>query len=213
MKKIFTILMLLSVFAGQVRAQGSFRENRNEINLLYGTASVTGTASVLAAVLTQVQTSMEMNVTDFKNTGVIGLEYFHYTQNGTWAFGVAAGFERTSMNFAFKDTQDSKTGTTGFSMNFISIMPAVKLQWFNKKVVGMYSKVALGASIMAVPKTIDVEVDGQHQTESMDRMPSIAPAFQINPICLEVGGDKIRGFLEAGWGMQGLVMGGLRFNL
>lgn len=154
-----------------------------------------------------------MTVTGFKNTGSMGLEYFHYTQSGTWAFGVAAIYEKSSMDLTFKDTQNSKTGTTGFSMNFITVMPSVKLQWFNTNVVGMYSKVALGASVMAVPKTIDVVVDGQTQKESLDRMPSVLPAFQANPICIEVGGQNVRGFLETGWGMQGLIMGGVRINL
>lgn len=213
MKKILAIVMVLSVFAGQAVA-GSYRENRNEINVMYGKVSVPGTASVLAAALTSVSSSsMTMTVTGFKNTGSMGLEYFHYTQSGTWAFGVAAVYEKSSMDLTFKDTQNSKTGTTGFSMNFITVMPSVKLQWFNTNVVGMYSKVALGASVMAVPKTIDVVVDGQTQKESLDRMPSVLPAFQANPICIEVGGKNVRGFLETGWGMQGLVMGGLRINL
>lgn len=213
MKKILAIVMVLSVFAGQAVA-GSYRENRNEINVMYGKVSVPGTASVLAAALTSLSSSsMSMTVTGFKNTGSMGLEYFHYTQSGTWAFGVAAVYEKSSMDLTFKDTQNSKTGTTGFSMNFITVMPSVKLQWFNTNVVGMYSKVALGASVMAVPKTIDVVVDGQTQKESLDRMPSVLPAFQANPICIEVGGQNVRGFLETGWGMQGLIMGGVRINL
>ncbi|MBP9998928.1 MAG: hypothetical protein KBS67_06765, partial [Bacteroidales bacterium] len=86
MKKILAIVMVLSVFAGQAAA-GSYRENRNEINVMYGKVSVPGTASVLAAALTSLSSSsMSMTVTGFKNTGSMGLEYFHYTQSGTWAF-------------------------------------------------------------------------------------------------------------------------------
>lgn len=205
--------MVLSVFAGQAVA-GSYRENRNEINVMYGKVSVPGTASVLAAALTSLSSSsMTVTVTGFKNTGSIGLEYFHYTQSGRWAFGVAAVYERSSMDMTLKDSQNYNAGITGFSMNFITIMPSVKLQWFNTNVVGMYSKVALGASVMAVPKTVDVVEGGQTRKESLDRMPSVLPAFQVNPVCFEIGGSTVRGFLELGWGMQGLVMGGLRFNL
>lgn len=37
------------------------------------------------------------------------------------------------------------------------------------------------------------------------------PAFQINPACVEFGGESVKGFLELGWGSQSLSQLGVRY--
>ena len=77
-------------------------------------------------------------------------------------------------------------------------MPSVRFAWLDKKRVALYSKAAIGA-------TFD---SGQYQGSHDDRW---EVAFQASAFGVEVGG-AFRGFLELGYGMQGIVNFGIKYR-
>ena len=48
---------------------------------------------------------------------------------------------------------------------------------------------------------------GQDNEESIQML-----AAQASPVCMEFGGKTLRGFLETGWGNQGLLNFGVKYS-
>lgn len=82
----------------------------------------------------------------------------------------------------------------------ITIMPAVRFSWVNKKIVTLYSGVALGVSFM-----FSLNEPGNYS----QFQPYIA--FQITGVGVEVG-KKWYGFAEVGAGFKGIVCAGFGFR-
>ena len=62
----------------------------------------------------------------------------------------------------------------------------------------MYSKLSLGLMLA---------LDGKNEDK-----PIPMPAGQVSSVCMEFGGKALRGFLETGWGNQGLLNFGVKFS-
>jgi hypothetical protein len=88
-----------------------------------------------------------------------------------------------------------------------TLMPAVKYDWFRRKYFGMYSKLALGASICRKRYRYSVPVfDNESHHEFLLN-------FQATFIGFEFGGSHFRGYYEMGGGEQGFMVMGLRLKL
>ncbi len=77
-------------------------------------------------------------------------------------------------------------------------MPAVKYNWLNRDRFSMYSKIALGVLI-----GIDSGADNDKTTAAF--------AWQASAVGAEFG-NSFRGFLELGFGEQGILVAGLRYK-
>ena len=87
--------------------------------------------------------------------------------------------------------------------NYYTIMPSVKFNWLRRNHWGLYSKVAIGASLFN-QKMKEAET-GQKTDEN-----KVNFNFQASAIGVEVGSGTIYGFFEAGLGEQGVFLGGVR---
>ena len=133
-----------------------------------------------------------------KEIGTFGLEYFYHLNNPRLAVGGVATFSRFGEDV---EKDDKKVGER--RRVYVSLMPAVKYYWVNKKHFGLYSKAAVGA-MYATAKSENI----QDHTTSKDNQ--LYFMFQASLIGLEGGSQHIRGFLEAGCGEQGIILVGLR---
>lgn len=126
--------------------------------------------------------------------GSFSLEYFR-NLNKIFGVGAIANYEH------------EKEPLIDLYGNYIALMPTVRAYWFNhtneKVNFAMYSKLAVG------PDLCFRSYDTGSETESET---SIKLAFQASVISFEVGGRRLRGFLELGYGMQGIVNIGLRYS-
>lgn len=119
--------------------------------------------------------------------GAFGAEYFHRPNAGALGVGLVGTFSTCKWN----DSDKART-------KYISIMPAVKYNWMNREHISLYSKVALGVLI------------GMENIDSQDKTKA-AFAWQASVLGAEFG-SAFRGFLELGFGEQGLVVAGLRYK-
>ena len=187
---LLTVLTALALNT-PLMAQASIHDNRNELSVNYGYLSTTMAIPVLADIFATVLSFGAAKPDNTRSTGAIGIEYFRYNQSGRFAYGAAASFELVRTDMYDKDNKF--VGEQRFSM--ATLMPACKLSWFNKEHVSMYTKLAAGIGFLP-------DSDGT----------PVCFAAQFNPVCLEAGNSRLRGFMELGWGMQGLVMGGIRYG-
>ena len=153
------------------------------MSLGYGTMSVYSFAYTLGGALATVFSLGEADIKDISSTGAISLEYMRWVSPhvGVGALGV---YELCPMTF--EDNTSSRS-------HLISVMPAAKFAWLGKDHFGMYTKIAAGVGAAFDDGSADFSF-----------------AAQVNPVGMDFGGQSFRGFLELGWGMQGLVMFGLR---
>ena len=188
MKKILIIAALISV-SWSARSQ----DWRNEIALSYGQLSVGEFVYVLGGVFTGVFSLGHVTMENPRFTGVVSLEYYHSLSKVFSVGGIiAAESIWGNMISTSKEPDDPDRINGRYDMMFLSVMPAVRARWFGKPRFSMYSKVAVGLCACFNGET------------------SFLPGVQLSPICLEFGNPSIRGFLEIGAGMQGVVNLGIR---
>ena len=184
MKKLFLIAVLLT---GTLFCTA--QEKRHEIAFGYGLISQNNLADVAADVFS----SLADVQTDSRSfSGTFSLSYA-YSLNRTLSLGAIFCYEHSEADVTSSGVYSGRTVD-----NYWTFMPSVRFAWLDKKRVALYSKAAIGA-------TFD---SGQYQGSHDDRW---EVAFQASAFGVEVGG-AFRGFLELGYGMQGIVNFGIKYR-
>ena len=136
----------------------------------------------------------------------ISAEYFYHVNQyvGLGGFVAFNGVSR-DMYYTWKDNTNNSTHTElsgKAKRQNVSIIPAAKFDWLRMKYFGLYSKVAVGATYMS-SKVTENGVDENNS--------KVYFMCQVSGIGVEFGG-KLRGFVEAGVGEQGIVLAGLKYK-
>ena len=118
--------------------------------------------------------------------GAFGAEYF-YRPKANLGVGLVATFGTCKWS-ASKDARSK----------YMSIMPAVKYNWLNRDRFSMYSKAALGVVI-------------GFESDNNKNHTKAAVSWQATAVGAEYG-KAFRGFLELGFGEQGILVAGLRLK-
>jgi len=188
MKRIIAALLLSILLAGSLPA----RERDNEFALAYSQFTVPQAVYVIGSVFGIAFSLGNFTLEKMALPGALSLEYTHYV-NDTFGFGGSlTGDLMTADKYTGKEENKKYDGK--FRMGFLSVMPHVKASWFDNPHFGMYSKVAVGAAGV-------FQKDGES---------SITWAAQLSPVCMDFGGSDLRGYLELGVGMQGIVTLGIK---
>lgn len=192
MRKIFMTMMAAMLLCVSANAQ----DTKHEISIAYGGGS---TSQILDA-WTKVGTSLgSFGTATFDNEklfGPISAEYF-YRINNVIGVGAIGAFMRSNEEARVSGHEyGDKTST------YITVMPAVKFNWLQKKNFGLYSKLAAGITL----QNVKFEED---DTDKTDTEKQTFFNFQASLLGIEVG-NKVCGFAELGFGEQGIIMGGVR---
>lgn len=136
--------------------------------------------------------------------GCLGLEHLkmkQYTEKIT-----SVGEETSPHGITY--TSWDKTYETGFLHRFmINIMPEAAFYWFRKKHTSMYSKVGVGVRLVKEIREFNTKSFKNSEFQEGQFI------FQVSPVCLEVGGERLRAFFEFGYGEQGVVQYGIRYTI
>lgn len=170
---------------------------QHEISVGYGVVGVTDIATIFGNMFAGAFTG---EVDELNTTGEISAQYL-YNFNNTWSIGCAAMYTGT--------TAYNKERTCKQTDSFIALMPTVRATWFHSSHFGMYSRAAIGGLIDFANTTNTGSTNGTKKESST----SGNVAFQVSPVCMEFGSNKVSGFLELGFGMQGMFMAGVRVGL
>ena len=125
---------------------------------------------------------------DNGGTGAFSFQYL-YSLNRTIKLGGTVCYESTWGEWNNGDN---------YIVHYPAIMATSKFVWFNHERFGMYSKLSLGMMLL---------FDGKDEDKPIPML-----ARQASAICMEFGGKSLRGFLETGWGNQGLLNFGVKFS-
>lgn len=127
--------------------------------------------------------------------GSFGVTYMH---NLNKRFGLGA---TTSYEYIYKNAKDGKK----YTENFITVMPTVRAYWFRHNHFGMYSRLAAGVALNCSKGYVNGTGEENSQTD-------VLFGFHLAPVSMEFGSSKVSGFLELGWGYQGIVNAGVKFG-
>lgn len=184
----------------------------NEMSVGYGFVSVPDIALGFAGIFGTALTGGLARVHDISSTGTAALEYDRFLGRHV-AVGGMVTLEHASITFDQYDGKD-ENGNNKYSPGspqgtvFLSVMPVVKLPWFYKEHVSMYSKAGAGLAT-----SFGGDKSSSSSDEASDKDSNISFALQASLVGIDFGSVKYRGFVELGFGMQGLVSFGFRYSL
>lgn len=199
MKKVLVLVVAAMMATMSATAQQRYEDNRHEVAVSYGIMS---NSQWLNSVI------MTMNIfeglTPVKGSafGPISAEYFYHANS--W-LGVGAIFSFGQVTTQYNLAIDNDTEVyTGKNTSY-TLMPAVKFNWFRRQHFGMYSKVGAGV-MMCNMKAIPAD-----PFEKTDSETGFGFNWQVSALGIEFGGTQFRGFVEGGFGEQGIAVAGLRY--
>ena len=194
-KCLLTALVISALLCVPAQAQD---ETRHEISISYG-----GIPNSLWMDITSDVISSMFGAT-YEHSGVvgpIGLEY-HYRASSLIAVGAIATFSKHTEEEKFNE-QIARTSDN----SYFTLMPSVKFNWLRRPNWGMYSKVAVGASLRHSALQDQSVPNAQKTTEN-----TVFFNFQASAVGIEAGTENVRGFAELGVGEQGIALAGVRFR-
>ena len=197
---LLTIVVICYAFCASAQTQ-EIEETRHEMAVSYGTIP----NSIWIDVLSDVIPAIFGEKADDKGyIGPIGLEYYYHT-SPLVGVGAVAVLATNNENAYQKETLDSHR-----IRSYYTLMPSVKFNWLRKAKWGMYSKVALGATLAHSCKqnyNDNGKLTGDKETHN-----DVFFNFQASLIGVEAGGQQARGFVELGLGEQGIALAGVRYK-
>ena len=166
----------------------------HEISVAYGTGSSIfgdGIGNAFDALFNSIS---GVKTTNEKQFGTLSVEYFYHLNDPKVAIGLIGCYAEESRDLVSGDSKIGDAKKTNFT-----IMPSAKYYWSNKEHFGFYSKIALGATFHSEKSN-----SNKYQSDNYDKS-KVYFATQVSPVGLEAGVKNFRGFLEAGWGEQGVI--------
>jgi len=182
---------------GNVQAQSD--DPKHEVGISIGAWS---NSDIIDAFETIGSAMVGVKTSDSEFFGPISAEYFYHVKPWLGVGGIVA-YGQSTQDFRYP-TSSSKDGE--FRNSYLTLMPAIKLDYLRKKNFGMYSKLALGATLRT--ETTDYTTSGgKNDSDSEFHL-----NWQVSLLGIEAGGTCLRGFLEIGTGEQGIFVVGARYK-
>jgi hypothetical protein len=196
MKKIF--LMAVAAMMATMSVQAQSDDLKQEVAVSYGWLS----NSDIIDAFENIGGAMVGMTTDGESYfGPISVEYFYHVKPWLGVGGIAA-YGQMKENYYLMGKKDGKDGE--IKNNYLTLMPAAKFEWLRKSHFGVYSKLAIGATLRTE------KMDGKSSGDDSDS--EIHVNWQVSLLGMEFGGQQLRGFCELGTGEQGIFLAGLRYK-
>lgn len=199
MKK-YIILFLLVLPVLRAVSQNHQPETRHEFSIGYGWKA--------ASSFEHLNTGFQFHT----NSDGIDAFFASYNYRFTRVIGVGVTYTFDPRICTFTDPRNPEAGAickTYQSSN--SIVPFLKVDWLNRRVVTLYSKVGVGISLWR-NKVINYYPD-EYEISPMPNF-ECGFAYQLVPIGIEIGSKQYAGFLQYGLlGMEGAISIGFRYGL
>ncbi|MBQ4022939.1 MAG: hypothetical protein II612_02950 [Prevotella sp.] len=192
MKKIFMTMMAAMLLCVSANAQGT----KHEISIGYGGGSTSQIFDAYSKIGTALGSFGTVTADNHVEIGPISAEYF-YRINDLIGVGVIGAYVITT-----EDAKRRGEDYGDFTDTYITVMPAVKINWLRKKNFGLYSKLAAGV-------TFAKEKAEYKDSDKTETDKDVLFNFHASALGIEVG-NKVCGFAELGFGEQGIIMGGVR---
>jgi len=145
---------------------------------------------------------------NFSKGDYIGSFYVAYTYKFNKVIGIGATFAYDPNYYSIENTD--KQTISRVRENVFSGVFHLKINWVRTKLVTMYSKVGMGFFYPAT-KIENFQPDTYEITEGETDFSVVM--FSAVPVGIEIGTKQYAGFLQVGYGMEGLFSIGFRYGI
>jgi len=184
-----------------VSAQNGYEDTKHEIAISYGIDSNSQILDVFEEALGYGLAGYRFNNERF--FGPISVEYFNRVKPWLGVGGILV-YGQNKLDAYYVTDKEKKDGEL---MNrYFTVMPAVKFDWLRKKHFGMYSKMGVGVTLR------HENYDNTDKKIEDDKDTQLHINWQATVLGIEAGSPRVRGFLEAGFGEQGIFSAGVRYK-
>lgn len=174
-------------------------ENKHDIRISVSDGLTQGSVGVLGMGLLDAVIGSKR--TDEKYSLVYGLGYRYSL--GRFKVGADLGFSNSSSKLAL--VGETSPSLKESNLNFL-VLPAAEFVYYKRGLVELYGTAAAGVNLCRHKETALADA-GKKAMKKADLSTSFA--YQVNPIALRVGNDRVGGFVEAGLGHKGFVTAGV----
>ena len=195
MKKIILMVAVAMMTATSAQAQSNGYDTKHEVAISYG---IDSNSQIIDAFETIGRALVGAKFENDKFFGPISAEYFYHVKNWLGVGGIFAYGQNKQDVMSGKD----KIGESKNS--YYTLMPAVKFDWLRKKYFGMYSKLAIGATLR------NEKYNSSNNSNNDYNDSEVHVNWQASFLGIEAGSPTLRGFLELGTGEQGIILVGVR---
>ena len=194
------LLAIIAVLAMSGTSQSAkaqdYYETKHDLAFSYGLCANSQVLGFTGDVLGTLFTGGHLTYDNNNHIGPIAAEYFCHTSKVV-SVGAIGAYTRHSKDVYYNN---EKRGTT--TSNYVSLIPAVKIDWLRRENIGLYSKLGVGASF---EMQHNVTVEGKKDDNN-----EVYVTWQASLIGFEAGNSNVRGFIELGCGEQGVALAGVR---
>jgi hypothetical protein len=199
MKKILLMAVAAMMATTSVNAQNGY-DTKQEVAVSLGALSnsdIINAFETIGGAIVGVTTDNESFF------GPVSVEYFYHLNPWLGVGGIIA-YGQMSQDLFLTGKKNGKDGE--IKNHYTTLMPAVKFDWLRKSHFGVYSKLAIGATL----RNEKIDYDSANYDDHDDT--SLHVNWQLSLLGLEAGSRQLRGFLELGTGEQGIALIGLRYK-
>lgn len=203
MKLRFMVLALcVAAGAGLAKAQNTVKETttgKHEIRVSVSDGLTQGSVDILGMGLSDAVLGSKRTDQTFSMVYGVGYRY----ALGRFKVGGDLGFSQSKSKLTLSG--ESSPSLKERELNFL-VLPTAEFTYFKRNIVELYGSASAGVSLSKHTETGLTEA-GKNTASK----PSLTTAFayQVNPIAVRVGNDRVGGFLEAGFGNKGFVTAGI----
>ena len=134
-----------------------------------------------------------------------------YTYKFNKVIGIGATLAFDHNNQKIYDLRNDNVAVCNLKQNIITALVHVKVNWVRTKIVTMYSKVGLGGSYYANNVTrLQPEEAYEIKPENLKKFDV---GYSIIPVGIELGTKQYAGFLQMGYGVEGIFSIGFRYGI
>ena len=206
--KFIALLLCAAVSSNVAKGQETTANNtqsmpRHEIRLSASDGLTLGLANVFGMGLSDAVTGSKRS--DEKSSLVYSLGYRYSIAR--FRVGADLGFVQSTGKLTLAG--ETAPSLKEKDLNFM-LLPTVEFVYFKRGVVELYGGASAGVNLVNhTEKSLNQTATSNAKKSDL----STTFAYQVNPIALRVGNQRIGGFLEAGLGYKGFVTAGvsLRF--
>jgi hypothetical protein len=197
MKKILLMAVVALMATTQVNAQLGY-DTKHEVAITTGAWS---NSDIINAFETVGTALVGATYGDEDFFGPISVEYFYHVNSWFGVGGIGAYGQMTQDLFL----NGKKNGKDADIKNYyLTLMPAIKVDWLRMSHFGMYSKLGIGGTLRHEKIDYDNKDDYTNTGIHLN--------WQLSLLGMEAGGTRLRAFVELGTGEQGIALLGLRYK-
>ena len=204
--KLIVLSLLMAASTNFVNAQDNSGknlsgENRHEFRLSVSDGLTLGSSGILGDGLTDAILGSKRS--DSKTSMLFGFGYCYSINR--FRVGADLGFLQASSKVTLSGETAPSIKDKG--LNFL-ILPTAEFTYFKRGLVELYGGASVGVDLVRQTQT-PLSADRKNEKMKNKNDFSAFVAYQVNPIAVRVGNDRIGGFIEAGFGYKGFATAGV----